>query len=83
MPRLKRSPLVDRAEAVGIFDDGGSYGYQFWIYPEGYGAYRADGAYGQVTAIKPSSGLILSIQYPENGNFSKVKPDFRALLGAL
>ena len=68
---------------VGVFDDGGSYGYQFWIYPEEYGAYRADGAYGQVTAIKPSSGLILSIQCPENGNFSKVKPDFRALLGAL
>ncbi len=68
---------------VGLFNDGGSYGYQFWIYPKEAGAFRADGAYGQVTAVKPSSGLILSIQCPENGDTNKVFPYFTELLKAI
>ncbi len=69
---------------VGTFDDGGNYGYQFWIYPDGFGgAYRADGAYGQLTVVKPSSGLIISIQSPENGDFSRVNVDFKELVKAL
>ena len=48
------------------------YGYQFWMspYPN---SYRADGAYGQISTILPESGLVVSIQCPENGNFERVK----------
>lgn len=47
------------------------YGYQFWKlgYP---GAFRADGAYGQITAILPEKGLTVSIQCPEDGDFYHV-----------
>ena len=58
------------------------YGYQFWKldYP---GAYRADGAYGQVTAILPEKKLTVAIQCPEHGNFDLVRPVFLELLEAL
>lgn len=48
------------------------YGYQFWMspYPN---AYRADGAYGQISTVLPESGLAVAIQCPEYGEFDKVK----------
>ena len=48
------------------------YGYQFWLSPY-KGSYRADGAYGQVTTVLPASGLVVSVQCPEKGNFEQVK----------
>ena len=58
-------PKTDDPWSVG-------YGYQFWMspYPN---SYRADGAYGQISPILPESGLVVSIQCPENGNFERVK----------
>lgn len=58
-------PKTDDPWSVG-------YGYQFWMspYPN---SYRADGAYGQISTILPESGLVVSIQCPENGNFERVK----------
>ena len=48
------------------------YGYQFWCspYPK---AYRADGAFGQVTTVLPENGLVIAVQCPEWGDFEKVK----------
>ena len=48
------------------------YGYQFWMspYPD---AYRADGAFGQITTVLPQRGMVVSIQCPETGNFPKVQ----------
>ena len=48
------------------------YGYQFWMspYPD---AYRADGAYGQITTVLPKCGMVVAVQCPETGNFSKVQ----------
>lgn len=58
------------------------YGYQFWKlgYP---GAFRADGAYGQITAILPEKGYAVSIQCPESGDFERVKPAYLSLLESL
>jgi len=55
------------------------YGYQFWKlgYP---GAFRADGAYGQITAILPEKGLAVSVQCSESGNFDQTKPFYLELL---
>ena len=51
------------------------YGYQFWMspYPD---AYRADGAFGQITTVLPSCGLVVAMQCPESGD---VKASIRAL----
>lgn len=48
------------------------YGYQFWRspYPD---AYRADGAFGQITTVLPRAGLVVAVQCPETGDFSKVR----------
>lgn len=48
------------------------YGYQFWLspYPR---AYRADGAFGQVSTVLPEKGLVVAIQCPEYGDFDRVK----------
>ena len=48
------------------------YGYQFWMspYPK---AYRADGAYGQITTVLPEQNLVVAVQCPEYGDFEKVK----------
>ncbi|MGI5896236.1 MAG: serine hydrolase domain-containing protein [Oscillospiraceae bacterium] len=48
------------------------YGYQFWCspYPQ---AYRADGAFGQITTVLPTAGAIVAVQCPEEGDFSKVR----------
>ena len=48
------------------------YGYQFWCSPYP-GAYRADGAFGQITTILPEQGLVVAIQCPEIGDFATVK----------
>ena len=47
------------------------YGYQFWMSPY-EGAYRADGAYGQITTVLPKQGLVVAIQCPESGDFDNV-----------
>ncbi|HCT91678.1 MAG TPA: hypothetical protein DF613_09925 [Lachnospiraceae bacterium] len=48
------------------------YGYQFWLspYPR---AYRADGAFGQVSTVLPEKGLVVAVQCPEYGDFDQVK----------
>lgn len=48
------------------------YGYQFWMSPYP-GAYRADGAYGQIGTVLPESGLVVAVQCPEWGDFNKVR----------
>ena len=47
------------------------YGYQFWMSPY-EGAYRADGAYGQITTVLPKQGLVVAIQCPESGDFDNI-----------
>ena len=47
------------------------YGYQFWMSPYD-GAYRADGAYGQITTVLPKQGLVVAVQCPESGDFDNV-----------
>ena len=37
------------------------------------GAYRADGAYGQISTVLPESGLVVAVQCPEWGDFNKVR----------
>ena len=48
------------------------YGYQFWMspFPE---AYRADGAYGQISTVFPKQDLVVAVQCPEYGDFEKVR----------
>lgn len=55
------------------------YGYQFWMspYPE---AYRADGAFGQISTVLPKSGLVVAVQCPEVGDFDKVKSALHEML---
>lgn len=48
------------------------YGYQFWLSPYP-GAFRADGAFGQITTVLPAAGMVVAIQCPEEGNFDKVR----------
>ncbi|MBQ8333498.1 MAG: serine hydrolase [Clostridia bacterium] len=48
------------------------YGYQFWISPFP-GAYRADGAYGQITTILPEKDLTVAVQCPDIGKLDDVK----------
>lgn len=55
------------------------YGYQFWLSPFPQ-AYRADGAYGQITTVLPQKGLAVSVQCPEHGDYSKVKPVLHNLI---
>lgn len=50
----------------------GAYGYQFWMSPYP-GAYRADGAYGQISTALPEKGLVIAVQAPEVGNFDIVR----------
>ena len=35
-------------------------------------AYRADGAYGQITTVLPKQGLVVAVQCPESGDFDNV-----------
>ncbi len=55
------------------------YGYQFWMSPFP-GAYRADGAYGQITTVLPEKGLVAAVQCPETGNFDLVREALQELL---
>lgn len=55
---------------VRNWNDG--YGYQFWISPFP-GAYRADGAYGQITTVLPEKGLTVAVQCPDFGKLDDVK----------
>ena len=55
------------------------YGYQFWLSPYP-GSYRADGAFGQITTVLPESGLVVSVQCPETGDFDQVKKAMHTML---
>lgn len=48
------------------------YGYQFWRspYPD---AYRADGAYGQITSVLPHAQAVVSIQCTESEQFDSIR----------
>ena len=50
-------------------DDGWScgYGYQWWMSPYPH-AYRADGAFGQISTVLPDQGLVVAIQCPEEND---------------
>ena len=68
---------VKEASTWKIDTDGGNvwdcgYGYQFWMspYPR---AYRADGAYGQISMVLPEKGLVVACQCPETGDFDRVR----------
>lgn len=43
------------------------YGYQFWMLPYP-GAYRADGAFGQITAVIPEKDAVVTFQCTESDN---------------
>ncbi|MDL2318049.1 beta-lactamase family protein [Eubacteriales bacterium OttesenSCG-928-A19] len=49
-----------------------AYGFQFWMspYPD---AYRADGAYGQITTVLPRADAVVSIQCTESDRFAEVR----------
>lgn len=47
------------------------YGFQFWMSPYP-GAFRADGAYGQITTVLPQQGLVVAMQCHETGDFDAV-----------
>ncbi len=48
-----------------------SYGYQFWMVEQRKGAFRADGAYGQLSIVLPDSNAVLAIQCSETNNTEK------------
>ena len=54
------------------------YGYQFWIIEDLPGAYRADGAYGQLSAVLPEKRAVLSVQCGEENDTARFFPMFRA-----
>lgn len=78
--RIVDSSWVKEASACQIDTDPNTtndiwrcgYGYQFWRspYPQ---AYRADGAFGQISTVLPERGLVVAVQCPEHGDFEKVK----------
>lgn len=86
--QLVDSAWIDAAGACQINTAGEQniwtcgYGYQFWKlgFPD---AYRADGAYGQITAILPAKGLTVSIQCAESGDFGLTQPAFIKLLAEI
>ena len=54
------------------------YGYQFWIIEDLPGAYRADGAYGQLSVVLPEKHAVLSVQCGEENDTARFFPMFRA-----
>lgn len=62
--------IETHGQDVCNWNDG--YGYQFWISPFP-GAYRADGAYGQITTVLPENGLVVAVQCPDIGKLADVK----------
>ena len=61
---------------------GWGYGYQFWLsqYP---GSFRADGAFGQITMVLPQLSMVLAVQCPEEGDFSRVQEALHELICCL
>lgn len=75
--RLLSSLWIKEATRKQIETNGGDswncgYGYQFWMMPQRY-AYRADGAYGQITVVLPEQGYVVAVQCSEYGDFERVK----------
>jgi len=82
--RLLTSLWVKEATRKQIETPGGDswncgYGYQFWMMPQ-KGAYRADGAFGQITIVLPEQGYVVAMQCSEYGNFGKVKQAFNEIV---
>lgn len=63
---VKQASSQQIGTPAGHHDDGWScgYGYQWWMspYPK---AYRADGAFGQISTVLSEQGLVVAIQCPE------------------
>lgn len=75
--RILSSLWIKEATRKQIETPGGDswncgYGYQFWMMPQSH-AYRADGAFGQITIVLPEQGYVVAVQCSEYGNFEKVK----------
>lgn len=75
--RLLSSLWIKEATRKQIDTNGGDswncgYGYQFWMMPQSC-AYRADGAFGQISIVLPEQGYVVAVQCSEYGNFEKVK----------
>ena len=75
--RLLSSLWIKEATRKQIETNGGDswncgYGYQFWMMPQER-AYRADGAFGQISIVLPKQGYVVAVQCSEFGNFEKVK----------
>lgn len=66
--RLASSKRID-TPVTNVWTCG--YGFQFWMSPYP-GAYRADGAYGQITTVLPGQGLVVAMQCHETGDFDDV-----------
>ena len=82
--RLLKSLWVKEATRKQIDTKGGDswdcgYGYQFWMMPQ-KGAYRADGAFGQITFVLPEQDRVVAIQCSEHGDFEKVKQALKELV---
>lgn len=82
---LSESWAKEASSPIVKFPNGSGYGYQFWIYSEDTvkNAFKAAGAYGQETVVLPDKGLVVSIQCPEYGDYSKVEPSLIELLNGL
>ncbi len=68
--RIVSSEWVKEAGTKKISTDvntawSGGYGYQFWMIEGREGAFRADGAYGQLSIVLPDSNAVLSTQCSE------------------
>ena len=48
-----------------------SYGYQFWMVEQRPNAYRADGAYGQLSIVLPEDNSVLATQCSEQNDTAK------------
>ena len=82
--RLLRHLWIKEATRKQIDTNGGDswncgYGYQFWMMPQSK-AYRADGAYGQITFVLPEQDCVVAVQCSEYGNFEKVKKALKELV---
>ena len=68
--RIVSSEWVKEAGTKKISTDvntawSGGYGYQFWTIEGREGAFRADGAYGQLSIVLPDSNAVLATQCSE------------------
>lgn len=82
--RLISSLWIKEATRKQIETPGGDswncgYGYQFWMMPQSH-AYRADGAYGQITFVLPEQGYVVAVQCSEYGDFEQVKAALKELV---